>query len=493
MQMTSGWLGDPSPILMKKFQILISLLLAAGASAAPNVLFIAIDDLRNDLACYGDEIALTPNFDRLAAQGIVFNRAYCQLAVCGPSRHSLLSGLRPDTNRVWDLDSHFRETFPDRVSLPQHFKNNGYHTRSIGKIYHGSGIGMTDPPSWSVEAVHDYGRKHEWRYASAENRAVVALKRSSTEGEDVPDNTFVDGIVCEDAEDALDHYAKSKQPFFLAVGFRKPHLPFVAPKKYWDLYDRSEISEPITTTQPKGAPEYALRTWNEIEGYTDIPKELDRITPEQTQLLRHGYYACISYIDTLIGRLLDKLDALDLADNTIICLWSDHGFHLGEQGLWAKANNYELTARVPLIVSTPDQKSKGSNSDALVELVDVFPTLVELCGLDMPSGLEGWSFEPLLDNPALKWKTAAFHQYPRHYTKIKHKKHGDVMGYVVRTDNFRYVQWKDWKSGEILVEELYDQRADPNEMLNIAKNENQAATLFQHRRILEAGWKAALP
>lgn len=466
---------------------------AGWAEERPNVLFIAIDDLRNDLGCYGNEIAITPNFDRLAAQGTVFDRAYCQQAVCGPSRLSLLSGRRPDTIEVWDLNTHFRETLPDLVSLPQHFKNNGYHARSIGKIYHGSGAGKKDPPSWSKKAVYDYGRKHEWRYASAENRAVVTLKRSSTEGEDVPDNTFVDGIVCEAAEEALETYAKHKQSFFLAVGFRKPHLPFVAPKRYWDWYDRAVIPTPATNTHPYGAPEYALRTWNEIEGYNDIPKDLSEISPEQTQLLRHGYYACISYIDTLIGRLLNQLDKLELADKTIVCLWSDHGFHLGEQGLWAKANNYELSARVPLIVSTPDQRTKGSNSDALIELVDIYPTLVELCGLNLPSGLEGWSFKPLLDDPDLEWKTAAFHQYPRNYTKIKHEKHGDVMGYAVRTDNFRYVQWKDWKSGEILEEELYDQSADPHEMRNIAKNEKHAATLYQHRRILKAGWKGALP
>ena len=204
-----------------------------GARSAPNVLFIAVDDLRPALACYGDPIAITPNIDRLASQGTVFNRAYCQLAVCGPSRLSLLSGRRPDTIQVWDLKSHFRETFPDLVTLPQHFKNNGYFTRSIGKIYHGSGAPMKDPPSWSEEALYDSGRKHEWRYASKENRAVVTLKRSSTEAEDVSDNTFVDGLVCDAAEAALTTFKETGKSFFLGVGFRKPHLPFVAPKKYW--------------------------------------------------------------------------------------------------------------------------------------------------------------------------------------------------------------------------------------------------------------------
>ncbi len=458
-----------------------------------NVLFIAIDDLRPNLGCYGDEIAITPNFDRLAAQGMLFNRAYCQLAVCGPSRLSVLSGVRPDTNQVWDLNTHFREALPELVSLPQHFKNNGYHTRSIGKIFHGSGVSMKDPPSWSEDPLYESGRKHEWRYASAENRAVVTLKRSATEAEDVPDSTFVDGLVCDAAEEALKTFSKNEQPFFLGVGFRKPHLPFVAPKKYWDLYDPNDIPKRATKTHPRGAPEYATRTWNEIEGYTDIPKDLTAIPDEKIDQLRHGYYACISYIDALLGRLIGKLEALDLSDNTVICLWGDHGFHLGEQGLWTKANNYELAARVPMIFSIPGQPNTGATSNALVELVDIYPTLVELCGLDIPDKLEGLSIKPLLKDPDSPWKTAAFSQYPRDYTEIKHKRHGDVMGYAVRTENYRYVQWKDWKNGEILDEELYDHRTDPDEMVNVAEHIKHAASLFQHQRILEAGWMSALP
>lgn len=461
--------------------------------SAPNVLFIAIDDLRPALGCYGDPIAITPNIDRLASKGTVFNRAYCQLAVCGPSRLSLLSGRRPDTIQVWDLKSHFRETFPELVTLPQHFKNHGYDTRSIGKIYHGSGAPMKDPPSWSEEPLYDSGRKHEWRYASPENLAVDTLKRTATEAEDVPDNTFVDGLVCDAAEAALETYSKTGQPFFLGVGFRKPHLPFVAPKKYWDLYKREKIPKPETDTHPHGAPEYALRTWNEIEGYTDIPKQLNEISPEKIQELRHGYYACISYIDTLVGRLLDTLDQLDLQNNTIICFWSDHGFHLGEQGLWTKANNYELAARVPLILSVPGQSNQGSTTDALVELVDLYPTLTELCKIPQTSGLEGLSLKPLLDDPNRPWKTAAFSQYPRDYTAIKHDRHGDVMGYALRTDRFRYVQWKDWNSGEALAEELYDHQNDPLEMKNLAPLSEYATILKSHQRQLKAGWQNALP
>jgi iduronate 2-sulfatase len=464
-----------------------------GARSAPNVLFIAVDDLRPALGSYGDTVAISPNIDRIASQGTVFNRAYCQLAVCGPSRLSLLSGRRPDTIRVWDLSTHFRETFPDLVTLPQHFKNHGYHTRSIGKIYHGSGAPMKDPPSWSVEPLYDYGRKHEWRYASPENRAVVALKREASEGEDVPDNTFVDGIVCDAALEALDTYKSSQNPFFLGVGFRKPHLPFVAPKRYWDLYDRADIPKPVSNTHPKGAPEYALRTWHEIEGYTDIPEKISEITPEKIQELRHGYYACISYIDTLVERLLDRLEELELAQNTIVCLWGDHGFHLGEQGLWTKANNYELAARVPLIISTPRQASRGKACNAIVELVDLYPTLAEFCNLEVGSELEGHSLIPLLDDVNLPWKRAAFSQFPRNFTEIKHKRHGDVMGYTIRTDRFRYIQWKEWVSGKIVTQELYDHQTDPNEMNNIAVNPEYSAILANHQSQLEAGWKGALP
>jgi iduronate 2-sulfatase len=471
----------------------LSPLLFVSGAPALNVLFIAIDDLRPNLACYGDETAITPNFDRLAAQGIAFNRAYCQLAVCAPSRLSLLSGRRPDTNKVWDLSTHFREALPNIVSLPQHFKNNGYHTRSIGKIYHGSGAPMKDPPSWSEDPIYDSGRKHEWRYASPENLAVVTLKREASEGEDVPDNTFVDGLVCDAAVEALGTFKEKKLSFFLGVGFRKPHLPFVAPKKYWDLYERADIPNPPSNTHPKGSPEYATRTWHELEGYTDIPEDLTQLTPEKIQELRHGYYACISYVDALIGRLLDRLEELKLADNTIICLWGDHGFHLGEQGLWTKANNYELAARVPLILSVPGQSNQGATSNAFVELVDLYPTLAELCGLEVSNNLEGLSMKPLLANPNRAWKTATFNQYPRMFEGVRHERHGDVMGYAVKTDRYRYVEWKEWGSGKVVAQELYDHQTDPNEMINVANDIKQAATLFQHQRILDAGWKGALP
>jgi iduronate 2-sulfatase len=454
-------------------------------------LFIAIDDLRPALGCYGDETAITPNIDRLAARGTVFNRAYCQLAVCAPSRLSLMTGRRPDTTKVWDLGTHFREALPDIVSLPQHFKNNGYHNCSIGKIYHGSGKPSKDPPSWTVDPIFDANHDLGLRYATPENLAGKGLKRSASESADVPDETYIDGLICGKALEALDGYAKSGEPFFLAVGFKKPHLPFCAPGKYWDLYERKDIPAPSTTKHPKGAPELAVRSWKELEGYTDIPAD-GVLSQEKIQELRHGYYACVSYIDAQVGRLLDQLDATDLADNTLICLWGDHGFHLGEQGLWTKANNYELSTRVPLIFSVPDQPNPGSTTDALVELVDVFPSLADACGLEVPGGVEGISLMPLLENPDLVLKSAAFSQYPRSRKGNRHRRHGDIMGYAVRTNHHRYVEWRDWGTGELEAHELYDHRSDPDETTNLASDPEHAEQIARLGKVLKAGWKGAL-
>ncbi len=460
----------------------------------PNVLFIAIDDLRPTLGCYGDEVVISTNFDRLAESGTRFDRAYCQLAVCCPSRLSLLSGMRPDTIEVWDLGTHFRDARPDLVSLPQHFKNNGYYTRSIGKILHGGGRPAKDPPSWSEDAIHDViSGDRRVRYALPQNLIGTKLKQAASEAADVLDGTFIDGIVCEAALGALDSLSANEQPFFLAVGFRKPHLPFVAPKKYWDLYDRDTIPSPASNRYPDGAPEYGTRSWHELEGYTDIPENTASMSTEQIQNLRHGYYACISYVDSLLGRLLDRLETLEIADNTVICLWGDHGFHLGEQGLWTKANNYELSARVPLMLSVPGQSNKGAVSNAFVELVDLYPTLAEVCGLDIPIGLEGVSMKALLESPNQPWKTAVFNQYPRMYKDARHSRHGEVMGYATRTDRYRYVEWRDWNSGEVLAQELYDHTTDPDEMKNVAGNPEYARALSQHQKILSAGWRGALP
>ena len=465
---------------------------AATASARPNVLFVAIDDLRPVLGCYGNKTAVTPNIDRLADRGTVFQHAYCQQAVCSPSRMSLMTGRRPDTTRVWDLATHFRKSLPRVITLPQHFKAHGYHCRSIGKIYHGGGEPAKDPPSWSADPLFDIARDAKVRYATLENLRGVGLKRRAVEAADVPDESYIDGMVCVAALDALADLKKNGKPFFLAVGFRKPHLPFCAPKKYWNLYQRKDFLPRAFQGHPREAPEVALRSWKELEGYTDIPED-GMIPSGKVAELRHGYYACVSYVDALVGRLLERVTELDLHQNTVVCLWGDHGFHLGEQGLWTKANNYELSTRVPLIFSVPGQGRAGKVSKGLVELVDVYPTLSEVCGLSMPEGLEGTSLVPLLKDPGRAWKAAAFSQYPRAMRGNRHRGHGDIMGYAIRTSRYRYVEWREWKTHKVVARELYDHEIDPEEMRNVSGEKSYARILRSQRKILVEGWRGARP
>ena len=457
-----------------------------------NILFIAIDDLRPALGCYGDSVAVTPNIDRLASRGTLFRRAYCQQAVCSPSRLSLMTGRRPDTIRVWDLKTHFRAAVPGMVTLPQHFKNHGYHTQSLGKIYHGSGRPSEDPPSWSVEPQYDFVRDPKVRYALPQNLQGTGLKRAAAEAADVPDSTYIDGIVCKSAIETLGKLQQADQPFFLAVGFRKPHLPFCAPQKYWDFYNRAKIPLPENRRHPRDAPELATRSWKELEGYADIPRD-GQISTGKIHELRHGYYACVSYVDSLVGQLLDELTKLKLAEKTVVVLWGDHGFHLGEQGLWTKANNYELSTRVPLIVSVPGQARTGLKSSALVEFVDVYPTLSDICGLDTPPGVEGISFKPLLTNPNQLWKLAVFSQYPRARSGSRHRGHGEIMGYAVRTHRYRYVEWRDWNSKQVVARELYDHDSDPHESRNVAAQARNADAIRELAAMLQSGWESVVP
>lgn len=458
-----------------------------------NVLLIVVDDLRPALGCYGDITAKTPNIDSLAREGILFTRAYCQQAVCNPSRHSMLTGMRPDTIKVWDLKQHFRDTHPNAVSLPQLFKQNGYTTQSIGKIYHGGGRAAKDTPSWSQPPILDVALESHYRYADPQNLAAIkGLKGPSSESIHSRDQAYVDGLVCDEAITFLRKHGIVDKNFFLAVGLRKPHLPFNAPKKYWDLYDREKIPLPVNPDFPLEAPELATRSWRELEGYSDIPSNGD-LKIDKIKELRHGYYACVSYIDAQVGKLLDELERLRLKDNTIITVVGDHGFHLGEQGLWTKANNYELSARVPLIISDPDLPKKSITSSALVELVDIYPTLADLCQIKRPEKLEGLSLLPLFSNPIQPWKKAAFTQWPREIKASRHSSKGDIMGYSIRTQSYRYVEWKDNITNQIIAQELYDHRRDPRESQNIASDPNLKVTVEAHSQILEDGWQTCFP
>jgi iduronate 2-sulfatase len=458
----------------------------AAETQRPNVLFIAVDDLRPALGCYGDPLANTPHIDRFAQRSVLFNRAYCQQAVCSPSRASIMTGLRPDDTGVWDLKAHFRAKVPNVVTLPQCFKQQGYHAESIGKIYHGSGPPARDAPSWSVAPRYDNVRDPKLRYATPENLAGSGLKRNSTESAEVPGDAYVDGIVCQDACRTLTQLAERDEPFFLAVGFRKPHLPFCAPRQYWDLYERTSFDDAPQPNYPHLAPELATRPWRELEGYSDIaeetPGELDR---SQRLLLRHGYYACVSYVDALVGQLLQQLEHSGLANNTIIVLWSDHGFHLGELGLWTKCSNYELATRVPLIIHDPRNPKRRGVRQSIVELVDVFPTLTDLCDLDSPPNLAGESLAPLLNAESSPNNQAAYSQFPRAAVESRHRGRGHYMGYAVRSNHYRYVEWRETDSQKVVARELYDYHTLPIEVRNIAASPDAATTIEDLSRRLD--------
>ncbi|MFO7692826.1 MAG: sulfatase [Vicinamibacterales bacterium] len=488
---------------------------ATGPPAAdrPNVLFIPVDDLRPELGTYDRDYVKSPNIDRLAAGGIVFGRAYTQSALCNPSRASLLTGLRPDTIRVWDLQTDFRTTSPDAVTLPQHFRNNGYAAVGIGKTFHNT---LPDAASWDEDAHLDgFPFDPDAVYFSDENLVIQEarrqqitkegrssasidrfgqwyLKAQATEGPDVPDNRYYDGAQTDWAIDRLAALKAAGRPFFLAVGYYRPHLPFNAPKKYWDMYDRQRIPLAENPFVPKGAPLMALNTLRELRGYSDFkdaPSPIDgTLNQEQSRLLRHGYLASVSYIDAQIGRLLEALDRLDLARNTIVVLWGDHGWKLGEHNSWAKMTNYEIDTRAPLIVRAPGRVTSGVVTNRLVEFVDIYPTVAELAGLPVPPALEGASLVPLMATPDRPWKQAVFSQFLRDGTWMA-PDGVPYMGYAIRTESHRYVEWRRWPGGELAAVELYDERVDPQENENLAARPEHAALLRELAAALEKARK----
>eukprot|EP00913_Durusdinium_trenchii_P035296 g33026.t1 len=459
--------------------ILLAANMSTAAGSRPNVLFIAADDLRNDLACYGHPGVKTPNLDRLARRGVVFNRAYCQQALCNPSRSSLMTGLRPDTLRIWDLPTHFREVKPDVVTLPQHFKNAGYFTQNIGKIYHNWRQKIQgDPQSWSVPAVMHFNSHGNDKPQLKSGSLPPNLSRAPRcDRRDVPDNAYFDGRIADKAVAALRGIRQKRQPFFLAVGFWKPHLPFNPPKKYWDLYDRDRLPKLTNPQPPKNVPKVALHNGRELMRAAN-----GKLTDRHIAEIRHGYLAGISYLDAQIGKVLDELDRQKLTDNTVIVFWSDHGFHLGEHSLWCKTSNFELDARVPLIIAVPKMKHPGTKTEALAELLDLYPTLVDLCGLKQPAGLEGASLVPVLNDPKTTVKPAAYTQHPRPaYYKGKPK----TMGVSVRTPRYRYTEWRDFTSGRVVARELYDHRTDPGENQNVAKTARYATAVEKSKTLLD--------
>jgi iduronate 2-sulfatase len=537
----ANWVSKAAAIFMAAATVSF-----AAETSRPNVLFLIVDDLRPELGCYGKDYIKSPNIDGLAKSGMVFNRAYCQQAVCSPSRSSVMTGTRPDTTKVWDLVTHFRTALPNVVTLGQQFKANGYFVQGMGKIYHG---GLDDPPTWSVpwqdpkapvyaipadadlvgknlEPVDEdlAGNKgtspnsYSLPAANASSKGTSASgstdkmakkkgKKAKGGGDseggkanirgpiyecaDVPDNYFEDGKTADLAVQTLDDISKKSQPFFMAVGFRKPHLPWVSPKKYWDMYDPAKIDLAPNQFLPIDAPDYAvLPNDGEVRAYKGVPPS-GPIPPEIQHKLKQAYFAGTSYTDAQIGKVLAELDRLHLRTNTIIILWGDHGWKLGEHMAWGKHSNVENDVNAPLILSVPGMKNAGAHSDALVEFVDMYPTLCDLAGIPLPNHLEGTSMKPLLDDPTRAWKAAAFSQYPRNAGKTGV---GKLMGYTMRTDRYRFTVWvSETDHSKIDATELYDHQTDPQENYNIAKKPENAELVSKLMAQWKQGWRGAMP
>ena len=451
--------------------------------AKPNVLLICVDDLKPVLGCYGDKVVQTPNIDRLASRSMRFDAAYCNQAVCSPSRNALLTGLRPQTLGIYDLGTNFRQGRQNAVTMPQWFKANGYSAQGMGKIFHVGHGNTNDEASWSVPyfrgKVVDYALPENKRELSREeamfdNKSPANLPRGAAlENADVPDDTYSDGKVAAEAIRRLEAAAKNPgEPVFLAVGFLKPHLPFCAPRKYWDLYKTDQFQLPAVRRAPKGAPAYAPTAFGELRNYKDVPDK-GEIPEDLQRKLIHGYHAAISYMDAQVGKVLDALDASPLKDNTVIVLWGDHGWHLGDHGMWSKHTNYEQATRIPLLVKAAGQ-TKGGASGAMVETVDIYPTLCELAGLKTPEKLDGISFAPLFTGKSAQGeRDHVTHVFPR----------GNRLGRAIRTPTHRFVEWKTIGAPADTAEvELYDYAADPLERKNLARE--QPETVARMRELL---------
>lgn len=490
---------------MRTFVLICSFLALLGSTstaAPPNVLFIAVDDLKPTLGCYGDIKAISKNIDQLARAGTVFLNNHCQQAVCGASRASLMTGQYPDTNGVRDFQTKMREARKNVLTLPQHFKNNGYQVVSMGKIYDGRCVDdwiKHDEPSWT-ERLNPWPKSGVFKgYLNEKTVAKLrqiknefsqdASKLSEamppTEGsEEVPDEAYVDGATAKAAVATLRKLTKKGQrPFFLAVGFDKPHLPFVAPKRYWDLFDRDEFDLARVNRMPRRSPQWAGHGSGELRYGYQVPKK-GELSEELQRELIHGYYACVAYVDAQIGKVLTELEKSGAADNTIIAIWGDHGFHLGDHALWCKHSNFEQATRSPLIIKAPGQKATGRKTQSPTEFIDIFPTLCDLAGLKIPNGLEGVTLRPILDDADTSVKSLAQSQYDRIDWRNSDRK---LMGYSYRGPRYRLTQWKEmsYKKGEsdgpIVAEELYDYKTDPLETRNLIKDPRAAGPLKDMR------------
>lgn len=468
---------------MRKLTFLLALgtslfCISAADKKTFNVLFIGVDDLRPQLNSYGYSQMKTPNFDRLAKMGMQFNRAYVQQAVCAASRASILTGCRPDSTGVnYPYSPWFNLVFKKKYKpIAEYFAKQDFYTRTLGKIHHGpSDKGLSEEhfsskaPDFLLPENQHEGKKSDYIH-----------KVKPWEHADLADNLYVDGQIADETIATIRRAVKQEKPFFIASGFKKPHLPFVCPKKYHDLYSDSDIKFAMHPKLGLNQGDFTTTASTGASKWWKYPKT--GIDKQNARQLIHSYYACVSFIDAQIGKILDELNKQNLMESTIVIVWSDHGWHLGDHGMWGKSTNYEWSTRAPLFAYVPGMKGAGTSTDALVEYVDLFPTALELCGLQVPDYLEGNSFAPVLQDAVMPWKTAAFSQFPR----------GKLEGYSMRTKDYRYTQWQN-KSGEIVSEELYDERQNLLEAENLAKSPEYQSELEALRNQFSKGWKGALP
>lgn len=468
--------------------ILLALIFLSGNAQSekqndrPNVLMILVDDLKPTLGTYGDSVAISPNIDNLAADALQFERAYVNQAVCGPSRYNLMLGMRSTSSGIYGFGKNFRKTIPEAVTLPQYFKQNGYHVESMGKVYHvGHGQG-DDELSWSVpsrkdkvieyivpeskegpltreEAFFENTRK----YFNDIPKNKELPRGAAWEKPDVLDDAYADGRIARHAIDRLRQLDNDGKPFFMAVGFVRPHLPFSVPKKYWDMYNAVQLPMPKFEDFPKDAPKIAEKRGGEIAQFFPVPKDANaEYSEELKRNLIHGYYASVSYMDAQLGKVIDELKRLELDKNTIVLLWGDHGWHLGDHGIWTKHTNYEQPTRIPFLISVPGLTKKNTNTKQFMETVDIYPTLVDLARLPQPKAiqkLDGISLRPVLETPSKTIKDHAYHAYRKR----------NYIGEAIRDKRYRMVRWTNSKDVDDVTYELYDYAEDPLETENIAR------------------------
>lgn len=491
----------------------------------PNILLISIDDLRPELGCYGNNEAKTPHIDALAEHAMTMLNTHCQAAVCAPSRASTMLGYRPDSTRVWHLGDEFRKIDPDAVTMPQYFHKTGYYTVNIGKIFHNF---MPDSISWDEPDLRPYpyntephrNRDGETYWYTKESKAIQEAARNkllkkvdsphelyadgwnhgpAIEVADLPDSIYYDDKQTTLALETLKRIKDKTRPFFMGLGYYRPHLPFVVPKKYWDLYPKGSVSPPPNPKLPKNVPVMSSSSNYELRAYHTqhkINRPEDAPLPKQyVDSLRRGYYASVSFIDAQVGRIIEGLKEMGIYKNTIIVLWGDHGWKLGDHNGWGKQTNFRIDTHTPLIIKTANQKT-GKRIKALSELVDIFPTICDLAGVEKAEYFQGTSLKTLFKNPNHPWKDAVFSQFRRR-ARMSRDGH-EYMGYSMQTKRYHYVEWYTWDNstktrGDFAAAELYDHEVDFYETKNIAQNPDNTVLVRELSKKLNEGWRGALP